>query len=684
MRAPQAKPLDAHNTGGGVALPLRLLLRFSDAAFELRFVKHYVAFYFRYAQVSLLLGMALIAGDYLVDRLAHTDGPSNLLRLTTAVPVLLIGLGYSLLPKARKRWQPVMAGFIVAVALCLIGILVRIGDEGGAGLKSWVGVLNFTFLEFYCFVILGVQFRHALASGIAIMAAFLYALWGHADLSTQQAGYWSYHVVTVFILAAGIGWWREFLLRKEFVARAAVDDSRVAAEQRAQRLAHYDEATGLPNRRLFAEMAAPALERSRRSGVGCAVLHVEIDRLGTVNDVYGRGQGDVVLAGIAQRLRSCIRSGDLAAVNPAAQEAGVVARLGDNAFTVLVVDIDGQERASLVAQRLLAAVAQPIAVDAQAVLLSASIGIAMFPGDAQDMVNLTRCAEQTARVAADAGGAQHKFFDEALNARARERVVLEAELRHAIQAGQLRLHYQPKVDARSGGLVGAEALVRWEHPERGLVPPGHFIPLAEQSGLIAPLTDWVLHAACRSLRRWSDHGLPMLPLSVNLPASSIADARLPEQLDGLLRHYGLHPSCLMLELTETMVMRNVATAVGVLDRLRELGFGLSLDDFGTGYSSLSHLKRLPMNELKIDRAFVTDVARGGHDAALAAAIITLGSELGMKVVAEGVETREQSEFLIGRGCALQQGYLFSRPVPQAEFEQMLKTGTARTTVAAAA
>jgi diguanylate cyclase (GGDEF)-like protein len=485
------------------------------------------------------------------------------------------------------------------------------------------------------------------------------------------------------MLAAGIGWWREFLLRMEFMARAELDDLRVAAEQRALQLAHYDEVTGLPNRRLFTELAAPALERSRRSGAGCAVLHVEIGRLSGVNDVYGRGQGDVMLTGLAQRLRSCIRGGDLAAVTPTAREPGVVARLGDNAFSILVTDVDSQERASVVAQRLLAAVTQPIAVDSQPMVLSASIGIAMFPGDAQDMESLTRCAEQAARVALDAGGAHHQFFDEALNARVKDRVLLENELRLAIQAGQLRLHYQPKVDARSGCLLGAEALVRWQHPERGLIPPGHFIPLAEESGLIAPLTDWVLDAACKSQRRWSDHGLPPLPLSVNLAASSLADARLLDQLAGLMLRYGLHPSCLMLELTETMVMRDVATAIGVLDSLRTMGFGLSLDDFGTGYASLSHLKRLPMSELKIDRSFITDVARGGRDGALAAAAITLGSELGLQVVAEGVETKEQSEFLIGRGCALQQGYLFSKPVPQAAFEQMLKSGTTRATEAMA-
>jgi len=682
MPAPAAKPHGDHPAGS--ALPLRALLRFADAGYERRFVEHYVAFYFRYAQASLVLGLVLVLGDFLVDLIAHGGGQANLLRLTVAVPVLLGGLAYSLLGNARRHWQPVMAGFIVTVAVCLFHILIRIDAEGGAGLKTWVGVLNFTFLEFYGFVILGVQFRHALPAGAAILAAFLYALWMRAGLSPAQSAYWSYHVVTLFILAAGIGWWREFVLRKEFMARAALDDSRVAAEQRALQLANYDEATGLPNRRLFAELAAPTLERSRRSGAGCAVLHVEIDRLGGVNDVYGRGQGEIVLAGMAQRLRSCIRGSDLAAVDPVADDSGVVARLGDNAFSILLTDLDGQERASLVAQRLLGAVAQPIVVGEQPLVLSASLGIAMFPGDAEELAGLMRCAEQAARAAAEAGGAQHKFFDEALNARARERMLLEGELRHGIHSGQLCLHYQPKVDARSGRLVGAEALVRWHHPERGLVPPASFIPLAEESGLIVPLTDWVLHAACRSLRRWTDQGLPAVPLSVNLPAASLADARLPDQLDELMEHYGLHPSRLMLELTETMLMRDITPAIEVLDRLRAMGFGLSLDDFGTGYSSLNYLKRLPMSELKIDRAFITDVARGGRDGALAAAIITLGSELGLQVVAEGVETAEQSTFLLGRGCALQQGYLFSRPLPQTAFEQLLETRNSSAAEAAAA
>ena len=675
MHAPDTPTLHAQEGGAGAALPLRLLLRFTDAVYEQRFVQHYVAFYLRYAQVSLLLGMVLITGDYLADRVAYGEMPANLLRLIVVVPVLFGGVVYSMLANARRHWQPVMAGFIVVVAFCLFVILVRIDAAGGNGLKSWVGVLNFTFLEFYCFVILGVQFRYALVSGGIILVAFEYALWSHADLLLPQVAYWSYHVFTVFILAAGIGWWREFVLRKEFVARATLDDSRAEAEQRALQLAHYDEVTGLPNRRLFAELTAPALERARRQGLGCTVLHIEIDRLSKVRDVYGRSQVDVLLAGLTQRIRQCLRSGDLAVVNSAAGDPGVVARLGDHAFSMFIADLDNQERASVVAQRLLTALAQPLVVDTQPLVLSASIGIAMFPGDAQDLAGLTRCAEQAARVASAAGGAQHTFFDEALNAQARDHVQLEAELRHAIQAGHLCLHYQPKVDVRDGHIVGAEALVRWQHPQRGLILPGHFIALAEESGLIVPLTDWVLHGACRSLRRWADAGLRPLQLSVNLPASSLADARLLEQLDGLMQHYGLQPACLMLELTETMLMRDAASTIDVLERLRARGYSLSLDDFGTGYSALSYLKRLPVSELKIDRSFISDVALGGRDGALAAAVITLGCELGLQVVAEGVETPEQAAFLRGRGCVLQQGYLYARPLPQDAFEQMYQAGT---------
>jgi diguanylate cyclase (GGDEF)-like protein/PAS domain S-box-containing protein len=449
---------------------------------------------------------------------------------------------------------------------------------------------------------------------------------------------------------------------------------RVRAEERIQELAHYDAATGLPNGKFFAELAGPSLERAARRGRGCALMHVDIDRFKGVNDAFGRGEGDAVLKKVAERLRSWTRHGDLAAVDERPADRGTLASVGGNAFTLLITDIAGQEQASGVAQRLLKVIGQPITVEAQSLVLTASIGIAFYPNDAHDLAGLARCAEQALHAAKDAGRAQHRFFDGQMNARAANRLRLEADLRRAIAQEELRLHFQPKVDATSGAVVGAEALVRWQHPERGMIPPGEFIGLAEETGLILPLTDWVLECACRNLREWSDAGLPAIPLSVNLAASSLEGVTLVGKLDGLMQRFGLQPESLTLEITESILMRDVESSMALLQTLCDRGYGISLDDFGTGYSSLSYLKRLPLDELKVDRAFVTDAERGGRDGALAATIIALGRELGLHVVAEGVETREQSAFLLRRGCNVQQGYLFSRPVPADAFAQLLQAG----------
>jgi EAL domain-containing protein (putative c-di-GMP-specific phosphodiesterase class I) len=310
-------------------------------------------------------------------------------------------------------------------------------------------------------------------------------------------------------------------------------------------------------------------------------------------------------------------------------------------------------------------------VDGHSIVLTASAGIAIYPSDAQDLAGLTRAAEQAASTAKEVGRGQQRFFDEAMNARAASRLLQEIELRRAIGGEELRLHFQPKVDAGSGALVGAEALVRWQHPERGLLPPGAFIGLAEETGLILPLTDWVLERACRVLQAWRGAGLQPVKLSVNLAAASLEDHALLAKLEALTTRYAVSPSWLTLEVTETMMMQDVDRAVALLDRLRGCGYGLSLDDFGIGFSSLSHLKRLPLDELKIDRAFVTEAAQGGRDAALARGIISMGRDLGLRVVAEGVETQAQRDFLLRHDCPLQQGYLFSRPVSEDDFARML-------------
>jgi diguanylate cyclase (GGDEF)-like protein len=391
-------------------------------------------------------------------------------------------------------------------------------------------------------------------------------------------------------------------------------------------------------------------------------VHIDIDRFKSVNDAFGRAAGDAVLRALAERLRAWTRS------------SGVLARIGSNAFIFLFSDLATEEHAAVVAQRLLTAIEQPIAVESQFLVLTASIGISLFPGDATDLPTLSRCAEQAAYAAKSSGRARHRFFDESMNVHATNRLLLESDLRRAITDSELRLYFQPKVDAGNGALVGVEALVRWQHPERGLLPPGEFIALAEESGLILPLTDKVLESACCSLRAWLDAGLKIIPLSVNLAAPCLMDMTLLDKLDALMQRFDLLPEYLILEMTETMLMRDMDTGIELLQKLRNKGYGLSLDDFGTGYSSLSYLRRFPVHELKIDRSFVTDSAQGGRDAVLATAIIALGREFGMKVVAEGVETQAQSTFLQRNGCSTQQGFLFSRPVSADVFMHILQHG----------
>ena len=449
---------------------------------------------------------------------------------------------------------------------------------------------------------------------------------------------------------------------------------RLATERRIHELAFHDALTGLPNRRLFDQIVQAALERARRLGSMCAVLHVDLDRFKGVNDAYGNDAGDALLRLVAERLEACTRSSDFACVNRLPLESEMVARVGGNAFTILLCDVAGADAAGVAAQRLLDAIARPMTLGARELVLTASAGISLFPRDAGDLAGLTRFAEQALYAAKDAGRARHRFFDEAMNKVASSRLELESDLRRAIDTGELRLYLQPKVDAASGTVTAAEALVRWQHPQRGMVAPGEFIPLAEKTGLIVPLGDWVLETACGYLRDWGAAGLASVPLSINLSAPSFLKADLVAQLDDALRRHGLAACQLTIEVTESMLMGDLKLTIARLGELRERGFGLSMDDFGTGYSSLSYLKQFPIDELKIDRSFVHDVTNGRRDAALVASIIGLGRQFGLRVVAEGVETPEQARLLLALGCPDQQGYLFARPMPVAQFEALLAAG----------
>ncbi|MBK8114118.1 MAG: EAL domain-containing protein [Candidatus Accumulibacter sp.] len=449
---------------------------------------------------------------------------------------------------------------------------------------------------------------------------------------------------------------------------------RVEAQRRIQHMALHDGLTGLANRQFFSQLVEVELERSRRDKSACAILYLDIDHFKTVNDALGDAAGDQLLCTLAERLRAEVRGADLLALKPPMRTAEVVARIDGDAFTVLVLEVRAASHAALVAERLLKTISLPLLLGGSEIVLTASIGIAVFPRDGKTVETLWRHAEQAMYAAKATGPSTCHFFDKEMNAAASVKLGLENALRRAIGNDELRLHFQPKVDAGSGRLIGAEALVRWQHPQRGLLGPDQFIGLAEESGLIVALGDWVVTAAARQLRQWQDAGLPPLRLSINLASPSFLQEDIADRLDDALRRAGVSPGQLLLELTESLLMVDAESTIARLNRLREKGFGLSLDDFGTGYSSLSYLKRFPLDELKIDRSFITDVTLGDKDAAIALSVIELGRRFGMQVVAEGVETRAQAGFLLAHGCPIQQGYLYSPPIAADDFAALLRRG----------
>jgi diguanylate cyclase (GGDEF)-like protein len=451
---------------------------------------------------------------------------------------------------------------------------------------------------------------------------------------------------------------------------------RVAADERIRQLTDYDGLTGLANRRLFSEVMQHGLNRCRREKANAAVLNINLDRFKRINEPLGRAVGDLVLKEVARRIVESIRGSDLAGATQGSPQSDVYARMSGDDFAVFLSDIRSTEDAALLARRLSEAIAQPMQCAEHELSLTASIGIAVYPDNGEEAGTLLKNAETALHSAKLCGTGTYRFFTPAMNARAMANLDTENDLRGGIERGELVLFYQPRVDVLTGRLVGAEALVRWQHPRRGLVPPNEFIPVAEESGLIVPMTEWVLRAACRQLQQWQHAGLPVVPVSINFSAHSFREDGLCELIAASLREFGIASSLLEGEITESTIMQDIERAAIRLHALRAMGIELAMDDFGTGYSSLAYLKRLPLNVLKIDRSFVKDVLTETHDAAIASTIITLGTTMGLAVVAEGMEDVEQANFLLARGCRLMQGFLFSRPVPADAFAQILRAGLA--------
>lgn len=426
------------------------------------------------------------------------------------------------------------------------------------------------------------------------------------------------------------------------------------AEQRIEYLAGHDALTGLPNRTLLTERAELALALAARRCESLAVLSLDLDQFKEVNDALGHAGGDALLMQVTARIKALIRQSD------------ILCRIGSDEFALLLPDT-GREKALCVVDRLVAAFSQPFAVADHSLRMTTSIGIALYPQDGAQFAELLKNADAALYQAKQNGRNALAFYDRQMNMATFERLVLESELRKAIEAGQLRAYFQPKVRLADGALVGAEALVRWQHPEHGLIPPGRFISVAESSDLIVKIGDWMLGEASRQLAIWREAGLPSLTVAVNLAARHFHTPELTDGLRSLLAAHGLAPQLLELELTESTLLDVGAETMNTLQTIQQLGVGLSIDDFGTGYSSLSYLKRLPITTLKIDQSFVRDLANDSDNQIIVNTMITLGHNLGLTVIAEGVETEQQRQILHDQGCDLTQGYLFSPPLPAEDF-----------------
>jgi diguanylate cyclase (GGDEF)-like protein/PAS domain S-box-containing protein len=431
---------------------------------------------------------------------------------------------------------------------------------------------------------------------------------------------------------------------------------RKASEDRIRYLAQHDELTGLPNRTSFHQAVSHAIEQARRHERSLAVLFIDLDRFKNINDTLGHDAGDAVLRDVAQRLRACLRGADL------------VARQGGDEFVVLMEDYHTTADVTGVARKILEAFSQPFHLRGQEFVLSASIGIGTFPFDGRDMQALLKAADIAMYRAKEAGRNNFQFYSPQMNVHSFERLALEAALRRALERDELRLHYQPKLDLATRRPIGAEALVRWQHSDLGLVPPLEFIPIAEETGLIAEIGGWVLAEACRQARAWMDAGRGALHVAVNLSGRQFARESLLEDVVFALEHSHLPPQLLELEITESAVMQNPEHASSILSALDRLGVSIAIDDFGTGYSSLAYLKRFPVSTLKIDRSFVKDLPEDPEDAAITRAVIALARSLRLRVVAEGVETRAQLEYLAAHGCDQVQGFFTGKPMENGEFE----------------
>ena len=457
-----------------------------------------------------------------------------------------------------------------------------------------------------------------------------------------------------------------------YVAIASDISAMKKTEERLEHLAHHDSLTNLPNRVLFSDRLMQAVALARRNKKMIAVMLLDLDRFKEVNDTLGHRLGDQLLVEVSRRLRYGIR------------EADTISRLGGDEFAVILSEISDIGSAAQIAQHFIYTVSEPFEIEGHEIYITTSIGITIYPADSDDVEPLLKNADTAMYYAKSRGKNNFQFFTNEMNRRIIEKLFIESKLRHALEQKEFQLYFQPQVETKTGYIVGMEALLRWINPELGDMPPSKFIPVAEDTGLIIPIGEWIIQEACRQARAWQEEGLPMLNLSINLSARQFHKQTIIETISGLLKETGFDPHQLELEITESVIMQDVDENIETLRRLKDLGLRLSIDDFGTGYSSLNYLKRFPIDVLKIDQSFVMDITSDPENSSVVSAIIALAHSLNLKVIAEGVETAEQLDFLKERGCNEVQGYYFSKPIPghlvKDLFEKVQKTCRQRMSV----
>ncbi|HUP66110.1 MAG TPA: EAL domain-containing protein [Thermoanaerobaculia bacterium] len=530
----------------------------------------------------------------------------------------------------RESVSAAVRGLVGGIAFTTAAVLlfVRRAREGGMGYRLFA----------FALLLSGVHDLADFASGLRGRVAPLSAWLPYAELMLQSL--------------LGLG-----------MISSLLEDEREAAALASNEIAHmayHDALTGLPNRPLFIDRLIVATAHAARHRQKLAVFFLDVDRFKEINDTLGHSPGDVLLKTLSDRIRKCVRAED------------TVARFGGDEFTLLLQKIDRAEDAAKVAHKLLAAVKEPFIIGEHELYVSVSIGIALYPTDGLDAETLVKNADTAMYRAKDHGRDNYQIYAPAMNARALEKLALENLLRRALENKELELYYQPLIDLPGKKIYGAEALLRWHHPDHGLLSPYHFISTLESSGLIIPVGEWVLQEACRQTRLWCEQFDMRLSISVNLSARQFQQPDLTAQVRGALEASALPPELLELEITESNAMQNAEHSIRTLRELKALGIRMAVDDFGTGYSSLSYLKLFPIDTLKLDRSFVQDVTVDAGDAAIATAVISLARTLNLEMVAEGVETREQLNFFRDLGCHRLQGYLFSEPLPASKFEQFVR------------